>query len=446
MGTKATKTSPRRRSRRSETTPAAAPARRRYPRWLKVVLGVLLVLGGWAAYRNIQVYQLRELAIEAQEARQAGHWGDVEAITRRWVKRDPQAAVAWLMAAEAAQQRGAVERAAGYLDQLPDEDWRTPTAMLELATMNFGPLNRPVRGEAALQRAIALDPMHAEARRRLVFFYGITLQRTKMAEEAREAIERGCDVPETYVYLMGTDWLTFTNAHEYNEKWLRSGTNLETHFVAHVVHWAGAKGLDEQPEFVEDVDAHAVALAEHERHLRACFEQYPDNPELLAFFLKKKSTEADVQGVAELLARVPATAANDGRFWHYKGWLHAAREELEAAEAAYRRALEVNPYDWRSQLQLAEVLRKQQRFDEVESLVALSMEGKELRKTVLQLPDVQAVPIAVMEQMRGYAERVQDHRVAEQLALRITQMRSSGAAPGTSEAWWTASSAAAAEK
>jgi hypothetical protein len=70
---------------------------------------------------------------------------------------------------------------------------------------------------------------------------------------------------------------------------------------------------------------------------------------------------------------------------------------------------------------LAGAYRQQQRFDEVERLVALSMKGKELRKTILQLPDVQSVSPKLLKEMRLYAQECGDDEVAQRLAKRMEQ-------------------------
>lgn len=394
----------------------------RFRRRTKIILAVLLCVLGWLAYRSVEVYRLRKMAWDAAAARQAGDWKRLEAICSRWGKSDPQTAIPWILAAEAAERQSTMKRAAAYLEQLPPNAPQTPDMLLQLASIYFGPLNEPLKGEATYHRALKVDPLFKEGHRRLIFHYGITLQRVKMAQQARLAIQLGCDLPETYVYLMGTNWLTFSNAYEFNGKWLQSGTNDELFQVAQLVHWAGASGLENTSADVEEVDSTRAKNAQHRQLLNECFQKYPTNPELLAYFLKQETIQGNAEAVEKLLAEVPAEAADDNRFWHFKGWLHATRDELEDAEVCYRKALELNPYAWESQFELASVLRKSQRFEEVETLTALYMEGKALRKTILQLPDVQSVPPQVLAQMHHYAVGCGDTEVAQHLAERMQQL------------------------
>lgn len=376
---------------------------------------LVVVLLSPLAYRSWGIYELRKLAWDASEARQAGNWADLETAAVRWGQADTGSAMPWALAAEAAEMRGAPDRAAAHLENMPADDPRTPTVLMELAAIYFGKLNRPLDGVATYRKALEIAPDFAEAHRRLIFYYGITVQRRKMVEQAREALRLGCENPETYVYLIGADWLVFSNAYDLNQKWLQSGADDETFEVAQMIHWSGATGYDDFGR-----------AAEHERLLGEVFEKYPDNPELLAYFLSQRATRGDREGVAELLAKVPSSEGDDNRFWHFKGWLDAANENWADAEVAYREALKRNPYAWQTHLELSSVLRQQQRLDEVEQYVALSMKGKELRKTILQLPDVQSVSPELLRQMQVYADECGDTAVAEQLASRLAQWNGAG--------------------
>ena len=75
----------------------------------------------------------------------------------------------------------------------------------------FGQLSQPAEAVRTLERILAINPGSCDAHQRLTFYYAITLQRMKTAAETRRTIEIGCDLPETYVYLMGADWLILAN-------------------------------------------------------------------------------------------------------------------------------------------------------------------------------------------------------------------------------------------
>lgn len=385
---------------------------------LFAIMCVLAPMG----YKAFVVFQIRRHVWDAAEARQAGDFSKAESLSVKLAWWDPDNALPWIMAAENAYDQGAAARAASYLERLPEDDERTPDAMLELANLYFGEVNRPEKGEAALLKAIRINPELGEAHRRLIFYYGITLQRPKMIAQAREAIRRKCDIPETYIYLIGADWITFSNGHDLNQQWAQGAAEKETFRVAQLMHWIGSKGLDEAADFVEDEEK-KTRLAEHEQAVRKALADHPHNPELLAYLLKQRAIKGDVDQVIELLGKVRSADGEDNRFWRFKGWLHAANGELKEAEAAYRKALELNPFDWHSQHELAGVLRRLGRFESVERLASLALEGKDLRKTILQLPNVQSAPIPVLERIRDYADACGDSQAARQLGLRVQIMK-----------------------
>ena len=384
--------------------------RPRFSHRRRLMLIVFLILAAPLAYRSYRVYTLRKLAWDASEARQAGNWASLEAIAVRWGQADRNTGMPWALAAEAAEKRGSLSRAAAHLEHLPANDHRTPAALMDLAKIYFGELNRPLQGVATYRKALEMDPRFTEAHRRLIFYYGITVQRNEMVRQAREAIRLGCEPPEAYVYLIGADWLVFSNAYELNHKWLQSGEDNETFEVAQIIHALGARGHDDFER-----------SAKHERLLDEAVEKYPVNRELLAYHLSKRALRGDRDGVVELLGRVPASAADDSRFWHFKGWLDAANGEFEAAETAYREALRRNPYAWQTQLELASVLRQMGRFEEVEKYTAMSMRGKTLRRAILELPDVQSVPPTMFHEIQSYAQQCGDSEVATRLSRRLDQ-------------------------
>jgi tetratricopeptide (TPR) repeat protein len=410
---------------------------------LKWVVALLAIgFAGLMIHRGIQIISLRTFALDASEAYEEGHWQRLELVTRRWQEKDPQAAMAWLLAAEAANQQGSPGRMASYLERMPPSDPQTPAALLDLATAYFGPLNQPTKGEAACLRSLELASDNVEARRRLVFYYSMTLQRQKLIRAAREAIAAGNDAPETYVYLIGADWLTLSNAADYNGKWLQSGDDPENFLVAYLIHWAGSTGLDSttddhvseeeevsmEPGLRKRIDAllggsNRSEWGDHRQKIASCLKEYPNNSELIAYQLKIASADGDVDKVSEWLSRVPDTASGDNRFFHYKGWLHDALGESELAIEAYRTALRLNPFDWRSQMKLGAALRLVGDDDEADRLATLGIAGKELRETILQLKDVQSIPMAVLEKMRDYCRRCGDEMVAAGLDGRIEQIR-----------------------
>lgn len=395
-------------------------------------------------YRGMRVIELRTLAIEASEALHSGQWVHLETVSRRWQQKDPNAGLAWLLAAQAADKLQSPGRMAAYVERMPDEDPNKAAAMLDVATAYFGPLNQPSLGETACLKSLQLEPNNVEARRRLVFYYCMTLQRAKMIEYAREAIATGTDAPETYVYLIGADWITLSNAADYNGKWLQSSDASENFLVAYLIHWAGATGVDaveQQVDTMAGVDLSAspelqsrlssllgrdlsrADLSDHKQRILECMELYPKNVELLAFKLREAAADGSVDRVSTLLSQVPESASGDNRFYYYKGWLHETLGENDQAIQAYRQALRLNPFDWRSQLKLAGSLRLVGETAEADRLAELAVDGKDLRETIMRLADVQTIPMSVLQSMLDYCRRCGDELVANGLAKRVEMIQ-----------------------
>jgi tetratricopeptide (TPR) repeat protein len=386
--------------------------------WLIGTLGGMLVLAGalWVARRAA----IRSLSAACREANQAEDWERLDALAGRWCMLEWDKAAPLIYRAEAANQTGQWEDAVELLGALPDDDPMTPPALLKCSEILYGPLNRAVEGAEALERAIEIDPKYTEARRRLIYFYAFTLQRRRMVDLAYDTIQHDCDQPETYVYLMLQDSLSFSNGYEENTRWFMGDRDEELFLVARAIYRIRARGLDEAgnpedgPRDEEGTPYHRTIVAEY-------FERFPDNLELLAYFLQLSSTAGDVDEVGRLLARAPQQAADDNRFWRYMGWLHMARGELHHAQESYEKALSLNPYDHISRHQLASVERRQKRPERVEALEQMAREGKAVRREILQLESVDKVPPRLLGRMAVYAEACGDDIVASQLYYRIEQ-------------------------
>lgn len=394
------------------------PQYRARRRRLLVVIGMAVcLLAAWVGYWSLVAHRVRDLRAACTAARDAAQWAELETLAQRWIHWQPARAMPWLFAADAAQQLGDMQRAAEYLRQVPDGDPRTPEALLQLSDLLFGSLHRPLEAAAVCERILTLDAWNIEARRRLIFIYGVTLQRRQMMLEARKAIDLGSELPETYIYLVGTDWITFSNAYELNTQWLQSDPGNELFLVSQTIHFAGMSSEEEKPG--EPDPSATPRRAAQEQMLHQVFERFSQNLELLAHFLREGCTNGDVQGVAELLARAPPEAVEDNRFWRFKGWLHAATGEFGPAKAAYLQALKHNPFDWRSQYELADVLRRTRQTEDVDKWATLAVEGRALWREILELPDVQSAPPALMERIAKYARACGDNRVADCLEYRL---------------------------
>ena len=396
------------------------PERRPGGHWwwpIGAICVVLILAGGFYLVRRSVI---QSLSASCREARRAKDWERLEELAERWHWWQRGKAAPLIYLAEAANETKRFERAAEVLERLPDADPMTPLALVERSSILFGPLNRPIEGAASLERAIKLNPKLIEARRRLIYFYAYTLQRRKMVQLAYDTIEHDCDLPETYVYLMLQDALSFSDAYDVNTRWFLGNRDEELFMVARAIYRITTKGLDDTVD-PRDGPVDESGIPYHRKVVQEYFTRFPNNLELLAYFLQLSVTAGDVEEAARLLSRAPPEAEADNRFWRYMGWVHTARGELYQAKKCYEKALFLNGYDHLSRHQLAAVERRFKQLDRVKALEELAREGKMLRRQILQLENVARVPPGLLKRMAAYAEKCGDELAAGQLRFRIEQ-------------------------
>jgi hypothetical protein len=288
-----------------------------------------------------------------------------------------------------------------------------------------------------LERILSIDPGSCDAHQRLTFYYSITLQRMKTAAETRRTIEIGCDLPETYVYLLGADWLTLANTESVNLRWLGENPGSELFAIAAVRGELANRGLEDSIEDeAKAAEGSTSELAQkREDRLRALFAEHPGNLEALAYFLQKAQTAGDVEEVTRLLASAPPAALDDNRFWRFKAWVHGTRNELAEADAAYVKARDLFPFDAVAMHEQAVIQRKLGNDAEAARLADLADRGRTLRRTILQQPSVQATSPATMVEIAAFIADCGDAEIAEKLRNRVRLMAgpyppSSGDGPG----------------
>jgi tetratricopeptide (TPR) repeat protein len=436
---------------------------RRRPIWPVVVAAAIILpiagAGGWLGLRMQSQWQNQQYADQCRDHRKRSDWKKLAEVSEIWCQREPGKAEPWIYAAEAAQQQEQFALAADLLRRVPDDNPRAVSALLACTDLQFQTsLNDPLAGVATCERILRIDPRSVEARQRLIYFYAMTLQRPQMEYHIREAIRLGCDTPESYVYLIGKDWLVFTNGPEQNHNWLKNHPDYEPFIIARALHLIGTGKVSETGAYIEPVvkirlksdspggnsdgtptadegydgpslrnDPNAPYLKRIEEYDLAMYnylEQYPRNVELLVYFLWKARTNGDQNRVAELLAQAPPEAEYDNRFWGYMGWLHAERGELNEAEAALRKALVLHPYDYSARHLLADLLRRMKRPEEEIGFVqGLATEGSELRRILLETPNPREVSPDVLVRMVLYARYCGDDIVADALSRRVEPYR-----------------------
>ena len=376
-----------------------------------VVAILMAVYFGYGAWKRRNARILSEACLTALDEEQ---WERAEQIGLRWLKTEPDNVRILVHLADAAKGQRAFERTVEYLLRVPDSAVEAPVMLSLAADLQFNQLVRPYDAEQTWLRLINIEPAANVPRKRLMFFYAMTLQRRKLYVQARGAIAQRCETPDAYAYLMLLYELRFTDAYPRLSAWLRANPRDE------VLRVAQARALAEAPADIDPRFYAADGLKPGDWTLiERCMEDYPDNLELLAFQLETAIEQGDVQNVARLLDRAPAEAEHDPRFWRARGWSLLSGNRLEPAEEAYREALELYPLDWRARHELAQVLRRRQRVGEAEQLAELARIGKDLERETMELPGTSQIPPPLFRRMGEYARAAEVVDVAEAIEFRL---------------------------
>jgi tetratricopeptide (TPR) repeat protein len=388
---------------------------------IPLLLASLAAAGIGPASRWFQNRRRAACAAECRAARDSRKWDELQRLAGDWSRRDPKSADAWLFLAEAAEGRHDGPATAAALANTPDNDPRAPRALIELARLHFGLLNRPYEGEATCQRLLRIEPRAAFAHQRLIQYYALTQQREKLVKQIQFAIDQRREPPEAYVYLFLLDTLRMANGVKFNEVWLEAHPDEELFVVARAIQMPEPR--DEQVDATRDEpQASRLASADKLKRVESLLETFPSNLELLAYMAEHWIITGDSDRVADVLSHAPEAAERDSRFWRFKGWVHETRDELPEAEAAYRLALEIRPLDWNAWNRLAVVYRRRQNPGEVERLALLVEQARDLRIRIRKLTAAELVTPEILADLQDYARKCGVDWLVESLERRANQL------------------------
>jgi tetratricopeptide (TPR) repeat protein len=134
------------------------------------------------------------LYARALAAFEAGRWDRAEAALNRADRSRPPTAADWMLRARIGLARGREEEALDALARVPDDDPRGPGARLRRGQVQLR-MGRLRAAEADLLRAAELNPKQAQARRELVYLYGMQMRRDGLDAQFRALATLG---PLTY--------------------------------------------------------------------------------------------------------------------------------------------------------------------------------------------------------------------------------------------------------
>ncbi len=390
--------------------------RRSLIRAATIVATVALAVGGWRARATWLERQATEAEQACALAEQSADWSRLEQLARAWRDWAPQEPVAALYLATALERQGRAAEAAEALQSVRLNGSQDIEAHERLAKLQFGPLDQPLEGLETCEQLLAMDPKNAAARGYKIHFFAMTLQRMRLIEAVREAIDLRVEQPEHYLYLLMIDDLSFRDGLEITSRWLAQHPDSKVLQSAHAVHQARhsrAEALEQPgPDTAAEYAAAQAQLAE-------LLVADPANPAYLEMSMLEAQDNSEVDRLGELLAQVPETHAKDPVFWRYRGWYLSAVGDPEASEQAYRRALELNPLSWQTRSEYASLLRLQQRTREVNAMQRLAADGQQISLAIRHLKHVREVDQDQMRLLAEYAAECSDWQVANGLYRRL---------------------------
>jgi tetratricopeptide (TPR) repeat protein len=398
-------------------------SQRRFFVLIALLVATIAAVASPVAWRRWNDHRRSELTKKCRIARNSQRWDELQALADAWTRWDPQNGEAWFNRGVAANGRQAWADAAEYFWLVPDTAPQAIPAMIELSKLAFTRLNDPLKGVDACERILTIDPRASGARQQLIWFHAMTLQRAKLKQQILKAIELQREPREAYVYYFLLNTLRSQDAVDLNARWLLAMPDSELFLVARVINLP-----DPQSESPETPDPSSTAN-ENRSDLSAktklqqvdeLLNQFPHNLELIAYKAEERFASGDVSGAAAVLKNAPESAAHDGRFWRFKGWLHETNNELDASVSAYRQALELHPVDVNTMNRLSIVERRLQNQTEVKKLTDLVERGNEIRKRLRQQKAVETASPQILRALAGLFRDCGDREIARALENRLT--------------------------
>ncbi len=390
------------------------PTSRKWITLVLVTLGVTVAIAGirWSNRSRSEKYLTK-----CRQATALKDWQALDELATAWREWDPRSVDAILYLAECRSQQGKIREAVDVLLALPDDSKKTPAGLLIALDILFQDLNQPKEALKVATRLKRIAPEITGVRQRMIFFYALTLQRGAMLAEIRASISEQAEPPDAYVYLVLATHLTFTNGPESNATWARSSPDDLDFRAAWLVQTADNLSASESP-----TEETSQKLEQIRDEIKTLSHENPENEPLLISRLFAAAQKDATDEVGELLNTVTESGWSDSIFWRYRGWFLHRNGDLENAEEAYLKARDLFSMDWQTWQGLAEVQRALGKLDDARAAQETALAGKELRKHLLQMPDVNNVDPDTLYRIGAYAERCGDELVFQAISKRLHDM------------------------
>lgn len=393
-----------------------AKARSSQARIYIILMAVLLTGAFWGGkqFLDWRQNQLEERFFSAAfEARESEDWELLKEISERWVESNPQSNSGWLALADGCQQLGDYEVAVSALAEVSPDDPRYLEALQVRGDLLYLNLSLPFDAVKNWQLMLAHDPSSEEAYRGLISFYALSVQRNKLLESIREAISREAEPPESYVYLVLSDRLSFSSGLFRVDEWLQRNPNQEVLTVARAYYLARHNRQD-ATNLQETNNLYQGDWTEMEVAIKS----FPANLNVMAFQIENAIIAGRYSDAVQLLVELPQAAESDHRFWRYRAQILLEQGKVEETVQSVQKCLVLNPYDWRSRLTLSEAYRVLGKLDASTTETKIANRGKKLERTLLSLPNPRDVWDGAIVSVYHYARLVGDKQAVSALENR----------------------------
>jgi tetratricopeptide (TPR) repeat protein len=375
--------------------------------WLIVLVALSLATVGTVVW-TAQIQRAAQLDMHLARARAAadeGKWQLAAQELRIVLKLDPESAAACLMLADVTFRAGRIQEALQAVRRVPSRSANgVPARLLEGTLLIM--VGEASRAEAVLNECLALDSTSIEARRRLVFLYGIELRREELRRVLWELHALGATEATDLVLLSGSTFIVW-NAKEI------MGT-IERFAEADPQHVPARIALGYYRRRQNDFDGARRDLFE------AC-RLAPTDCEAHVALLDCLFDQDDLDEASRILSRVPNEWHEDGRLLYFRGRMAERAGEFERAIQWYRDAIAMDPDHRESRYHVGQLLLQAGHDEEAHKHLDHSRklaERESLLGTLLDTrdPSRYAPQVARLERALGH-DRLADVWFAEAVKL-----------------------------
>lgn len=269
-------------------------------------------------------------------------------LTRLLVSHPQQVSTqARLMLAKISNQQSDWNTVIAALRPVPDSDPLAATVRIAEGDA-WRRLYRASEAEDCWERALAINADARQARSGLLYLYSVQLRRDLWLQKLWELYDRREAGERELIQLL-----------------IAAEVVWETKEILHDV--AGYAAAD--PEDVHNHRALATYLLasgraqEARKRLRELHERYPEDLEVWLALAAALLTVGDTDSAATLFQSPPPAATADYRYWKQLGSMHLLREQYGPSCEAYRKSVELFPYNLEVRNRFARALRFANQID-----------------------------------------------------------------------------------